>query len=396
MMKNSSHSRIESIDLLRGVVMVIMALDHARMYFGMGSWFADPTNLSTTTPLLFFTRWVTHFCAPVFVFLAGTSAFLYGSRNKTKKEVSWFLFTRGVWLLFIELIIVGFGWTFDVTFSFHLLQVIWAMGMSMLFLSAFVYLPNALVFVIGIILVTGHHLLDSISMEGATVTHLIWYALHQEKLIVLDSHSVIYLHYPLIPWIGLMALGYIFGMLYQEGFSAGKRKRWLVWMGMSAVLLFIVLRAFNLYGDPHHWDPQHTFVYSLLSFLNTTKYPPSLLYILMTIGPSLIFLSLIENISNRVVSFFVTFGRVPFFFYVIHIYVIHLFAMVGTIYAGRSWRDYILTGKSFLSESLSNFGFDLYVVYLIWILVVALLFPWCKWYNKYKAANRQKWWLKYL
>ena len=213
---------------------------------------------------------------------------------------------------------------------------------------------------------------------------------------MLDSHSVIYLHYPLIPWIGLMALGYIFGMLYREGFSAGKRKRWLVWMGMSAVLLFVLLRAFNLYGDPHHWGVQHSLVYSLLSFLNTTKYPPSLLYILMTIGPSLIFLSLTENINNRVVSFFVIFGRVPFFVYVIHIYVIHLFAMVGITYAGRSWRDYILTGKSFVSESLNNFGFDLYVVYLIWILVVALLFPLCKWYNEYKAANRQKWWLKYI
>jgi len=373
-----------------------MALDHARMYFGMGSWFADPTNLSTTTPVLFFTRWITHFCAPVFVFLAGTSAFLYGTHNKTKKEISWFLFTRGVWLLFVELIIVGFGWTFDITFSFHLLQVIWAMGMSMLFLSAFVYLPNSLVFVIGITLVAGHHLLDSIRMEGTTIPHLIWYALHQEKLIVLEYHSVIDLHYPLIPWIGLMALGYIFGILYRQEFSSAKRKRWLVWMGIGAVSLFVLLRAFNLYGDPSHWSPQNSFVYSILSFLNTTKYPPSLLYILMTIGPSLIFLPLIENIRNGVASFFVTFGRVPFFFYIIHIYVIHLFTTVGLIYAGRSWRDNIITGKSFLSESLSNFGFDLYVVYLIWILVVAFLFPWCKWYNEFKAANRQKWWLKYL
>ena len=395
-MKHSTRLRIESIDLLRGLVMVTMALDHARMYLGMGTWFADPTNLSTTTPLLFFTGWITHFCAPVFVFLAGTSAFLYGSRNKTKKEVSWFLFTRGVWLLFVEFIVVGFGWTFDVTFSLHFLQVIWAMGMSMLFLSAFVYLPNSLVFVIGIILVAGQHLFDSIRMEGTAVPQLVWYALHQEKVIVLGSHSVIDLHYPLIPWIGLMALGYVFGILYREEFNAAKRRRWLAWMGMSAVLLFVLLRAFNLYGDPHAWSSQHSFVYSLLSFLNTTKYPPSLLYVLMTIGPSLIFLSLTENISNRVVSFLVTFGRVPFFFYVIHIYVIHLFAMVGIIYGGRSWRDYIITGKSFLSESLSNFGFDLYVVYLIWILVVALLFPWCSWYNDYKAANHQKWWLKYL
>lgn len=395
-MKNSTHYRIESIDLLRGVVMVLMALDHARMYFGMGYWFSDPTNLSTTTPLLFFTRWITHFCAPAFVFLAGTSAFLSGARKKSRKEVSWFLFTRGAWLLFVELIIVNFAWTFDITLSFHILQVIWALGMSMLCLSALVFLPNQLVFMIGIILVAGHHLLDSISMDGTTVTHLIWYALHQEKLIVLDSHSLIYLHYPLIPWIGLMALGYIFGMLYQEEFGAERRRRCLWWMGIGAVSLFVLLRAFNLYGDSSHWSPQHSFVFSILSFLNTTKYPPSLLYILMTIGPSLIFLSLTENIRNKSVSFFVTFGRVPFFFYVIHIYVIHLLAIVGIIYAGRSWSDCILTGKSFVAESLSNYGFDLYVVYLIWILVTALMFPLSKWYNEYKTTNRGKWWLRYL
>lgn len=395
-MKNSAHYRIESIDLLRGMVMVIMALDHARMYFGMGYWFSDPTNLSTTTPLLFFTRWITHFCAPAFVFLAGTSAFLYGAHNKSHKAVSWFLFTRGAWLVFVELIIVNFAWTFDITLSFHILQVIWAMGMSMLCLSALVFLPKQLIFIIGILLVAGHNLLDSISMEGTTVTNLIWYALHQEKMIVLDSHSIIYLHYPLIPWIGLMALGYIFGMLYQEEFGAKRRKKWLWWMGIGAVLLFVLLRAFNLYGDPSHWSLQHSFVFSILSFLNTTKYPPSFLFILMTIGPSLVFLALTENIRNKSVSFFVTFGRVPFFFYVIHIYVIHLFAIVGIIYAGRSWRDCILTGKSFVAESLSNYGFDLYVVYLIWILVTALMFPLCKWYNEYKTTNRGKWWLRYL
>ena len=392
----SNRSRIESIDLLRGLVMVIMALDHSRMYFGMGSWFADPTNLSTTTPLLFFTRWITHFCAPVFVFLAGTSAFLYGSRNKTTKEVSWYLLTRGVWLLFVEWVIVNFGWTFDVTFSLHFLQVIWAMGMSMLFLSALVWLPNQFILVIGIIMVASHNLLDFISMEGTSAAHLTWYALHQEKVIVLGSHSIIALHYPLIPWPGLMALGYIFGTFYQEEFDAARRKKWLVCMGIGAVFLFVLLRAFNLYGDPHDWSPQHYFIYSIMSFLNTTKYPPSLLYILMTIGPSLIFLRLTENTRNKGVSFFLTFGRVPFFFYVIHIYVIHLLAMVGIIYAGRSWSDYILTGKSFMAKSLSNFGFDLYVVYLIWVLVVALLFPWCRWYNEYRAANREKWWLKYL
>jgi uncharacterized membrane protein len=395
-MKHSAHYRIESIDLLRGMVMVIMALDHARMYFGMGYWFSDPTNLSTTTPLLFFTRWITHFCAPAFVFLAGTSAFLYGAHNKSHKAVSWFLFTRGVWLLFVELIIVNFAWTFDITLSFHILQVIWAMGMSMLCLSALVFLPKQLIFIIGILLVAGHNLLDSISMEGTTVTNLIWYALHQEKMIVLDSHSIIYLHYPLIPWIGLMALGYIFGMLYQEQFSAERRNKWLWWMGIGAVLLFVLLRTFNLYGDPSHWSPQHSFVFSIFSFVNTTKYPPSLLYILMTIGPSLVFLALTEGLRNKAVSFFVTFGRVPFFFYVIHIYFIHLLAVVAMIYAGRSWGDCILTAHSLITKSLEDYGFGLYVVYLIWFIVVALLYPLCKWYNEYKATNRGKWWLRYL
>ena len=263
-MKHSIQSRIESLDLLRGVVMILMALDHSRMYFGMGSWFADPTDLATTAPMLFFTRWITHFCAPVFVFLAGTSAFLYGTRNKTKKDISWFLFTRGIWLLFVELIIVGYGWTFDVTFSLHFLQVIWALGMSMVCLSAFVYLSKRFIFIIGMILVAGHNLLDSVSMDGTTATNLIWYALHQEKVIVLGSHSIIALHYPLIPWPGLMALGYIFGTFYQEEFDAARRKKWLVCMGIGAVFLFVLLRAFNLYGDPSHWGPQHSFIYSTL------------------------------------------------------------------------------------------------------------------------------------
>lgn len=208
--------------------------------------------------------------------------------------------------------------------------------------------------------------------------------------------QVVSLHYPLIPWIGLMALGYIFGMLYREGFNAAKRKRWLRWMGMGAVLVFILLRFFNLYGDPNPWTAQHSFIYSILSLLNTTKYPPSLLYILMTIGPSLLFLSLTENLMNRAVNFFLIFGRVPFFFYVIHIYVVHLLAMLVIIYAGYSWNDYVITTNSFMTKSLSNFGFELYVVYLIWILVVASLFPLCKWYNEYKARNRDMWWLRYL
>ncbi len=395
-MENSKKFRIESIDLLRGSVMIIMALDHVRTYFGYGTFFSDPTNLDTTTLFLFLTRWITHFCAPVFVFLAGTSAFLYGARQRSTKQVSWFLFTRGMWLIFVELVIVNFAWTFDITLSSHMLQVIWAIGMSMVFLAGIIFLPRPVILSIGIILVAGHNLLDSIVLEGTSVWNLLWYALHQEKLVVLGSNSAIIFAYPLIPWIGLMTLGYVFGMLYHQEYDAEKRKKWLLWMGTAGVVLFLILRAFNFYGEPIHWSTQKSAVFSILSFLNTTKYPPSLLFILMTIGPSLIFLYLIENVRNKITSAIIIFGRVPFFFYVLHLYLIHLLAIVGLIYAGRSWSDYILTSNSFQTGVLANFGFNLCVVYLIWIFVIILLFPLCKWYNAYKTRNRNKRWLSYL
>ncbi|MGD0339995.1 MAG: heparan-alpha-glucosaminide N-acetyltransferase domain-containing protein [Bacteroidota bacterium] len=395
-MENFKKHRIESIDLLRGTVMIIMALDHVRDYIGYGSWFSDPTNLETTTPLLFFTRWITHFCAPVFVFLAGTSAFLYGARQRTTKEVSWFLLTRGIWLIFVELVIVNFAWTFDITLSNHILQVIWAIGISMVLLAGIIFLPRPVILSIGIILVAGHNLLDSIILDGTSVGALLWYALHQSKVVIFDSNSAINFAYPLIPWIGLMTLGYIFGTLYHQEFDAGKRKKWLLWMGIAAVLSFVILRTFNIYGESSHWSTQKSGIFTILSFLNTTKYPPSLLFLLMTIGPAFFFLYTMENVRNKISGAVIIFGRVPFFFYVIHIYLAHLFGILGLIYAGRNWSDYIMTGEFFGNETLSNFGFNLYVVYLIWILVIIIMFPLCKWYNTYKTNNRNKWWLSYL
>ncbi|UCD93782.1 MAG: DUF1624 domain-containing protein [Candidatus Zixiibacteriota bacterium] len=395
-MEESRKYRIESIDLLRGVVMILMALDHVRMYFGYGSLFAKPTDLATTTPLLFFTRWITHFCAPVFIFLAGTSAFLYRTRRESTKEVSWFLFTRGMWLVLIELIVVRFGWTFDITYSTIILQVIWAIGMSMIFLSALVFLNKKLIFAVGIIIVIGHNLLDSISAQGTAAMDFVWYSLHQKNFVFLGPDFAVDLHYPLIPWIGVMALGYVFGTLYRKGYSAEKRKRWLLWMGFGAVLLFLVLRAYNVYGDPRPWGPQKSFVFSVMSFMNTVKYPVSLLFLLMTIGPSLIFLALVEDIRNRTSGYLVTIGRVPFFFYVIHIYVIHVLGIFGLIYAGRNWTDYILTARSFMTASPADYGYNLLVVYIVWIIVLILLYPLCKRYNEYKADNRTKRWLSYL
>lgn len=403
-MRAKAKHRIESIDLLRGAVMILMALDHARQYFAHGFFFSKPTDLATTTPLLFFTRWITHFCAPVFVFLAGTSAFLYGTRRNSTRKVSRFLFTRGIWLVLIEVVIIRFGLTFDITFSTIILQVIWVIGMSMIFLSALVYLPRWFILIIGLVMVFGHNIFDSVSMHyfdsagagGITANSLIMNLLHQPNFIIFSPDFAINIVYPLIPWPGLMALGYVFGELYQKDYNPGKRKKWLLWMGIGAVVLFFILRTFNLYGDPKPWEIQSTFPFSIISFFNVTKYPVSLQFLLITLGPAFIFLYLVESVKNRASDFLIIFGRVPFFFYVIHFYLIHLLAFIGVAYAGRAANELILTARAIMSGSMADYGYHLWVTYLVWILVVFLLYPICKWYNSYKANNREKWWLSYL
>lgn len=393
---NSQISRIESIDFLRGLVMIIMALDHVRMYFALGTWYAEPTNLATTTPLLFFTRWITHFCAPVFVFLAGTSAFLYGMKKASVKETARFLFTRGLWLIFVEIVIVNFAWTFDITYSFMILQVIWAIGLSMIVLSGLVFLPGRLIFNTGLILVFGHNLLDSITVQGSTAQDVIWHVLHQPGTIFMDSTRFVNVVYPVLPWFGLMALGYVFGTLYKKDLPAEQRRRWLFAMGVSATLLFIILRGLNLYGEPREWAMLNTPVFRLMSFLNTTKYPPSLHFLLMTMGPALLLLAAIDPLQNRLPKPLIVFGRVPFFFYVVHLYLIHALAMLFLIYRGRDGSEYILSFEGIRSGLLSNFGLSLGAVYVIWALVVVLLYPICRWYQKYREDHPSLGWLSYL
>ena len=387
--------RIPSIDFLRGVVMIIMALDHVRMYFGHGTWYSEPTNLSTTTPLLFFTRWITHFCAPVFVFLTGTSAFLYGSNQARTSQVALYLFMRGLWLVFAELIVVNFAWTFDITFSFRILQVIWAIGLSMIILSTLVFLPVKIIIVMGALITFGHNLLDPIEVNGTSTSDLIWYVLHQPNTLFLGN-TIVSLVYPVLPWLGLMILGYGFGMLYASDYSEATKRRWLLGIGLGAMLLFISLRGFNLYGEPRGWSTQRSFIFTMMSFLNTSKYPPSLHFLLMTMGPALVFLTWSEKIRNRFTNPVVIFGRVPFFFYIIHLYLIHALALLALVFSGRDWHEYILSAQGLSSGTLSNFGLSLEAVYFVWILVVMLLYPLCKWYQIYKEKNPEKWWLSYL
>jgi uncharacterized membrane protein len=375
--------------------MILMALDHVRMYFALGTWYAEPTDLATTTPLLFFARWITHFCAPVFVFLAGTSAFLYGIKKYNLKETASFLFTRGLWLVFVELVIVNFAWTLDITYSFRILQVIWAIGISMIALSGLVFLPTIWIFTIGLVLVFGHNLLDTITVRGTNLQDLVWYTLHQPGTVFVGG-SLVNFVYPVLPWVGLMALGYVFGTLYKNDFPAEQRQRWLLRVGIAVTLLFILLRAINGYGEPREWDVHTSPVFTLLSFLNTTKYPPSLHFLLMTIGPSLIFLSLVERYSNRLPAPVTVFGRVPFFFYILHLYVIHALAMLLLVYEGRDPGEYILSSSALRSGSLIDFGISLGAVYVIWVVVILLLFPLCKWYQRHRETHPSQWWLRYL
>lgn len=374
--------------------MVIMALDHVRDYFHKGAILYDPVNMETTYPLLFFTRFITHYCAPIFIFLAGTSAFLYGAK-KTKKELSKFLFTRGLWLVFIEIVVINFAFTFDITFGFINLQVIWAIGICMMLLAVIIHLPKKAILVVGIIMVFGHNLLDGIAMEGSNFHAVIWYILHQSNAFNLGQTGI-GVWYPIVPWVGVMALGYCFGELYKSGFDVKRRNKWLLGLGIGSLTIFLILRGFNIYGDPIPWSVQKNGTYTLMSFLNVFKYPPSLLFLLIALGPGFLFLYITENIQNKITDFFLVFGRVPFFYYVLHFYLIHLGAILGLMITGGNWRDMILDNTTFFTDKMASYGYSMLVVYLVWIALILALFPICKKYMEYKVNHKEKWWLSYL
>jgi uncharacterized membrane protein len=386
--------RIHSIDLLRGTVMIIMALDHVRDYFHAGAFQFDPTDLTRTDVPLFFTRWITHFCAPVFTFLAGASAYLNGTK-KTKKDLSWFLFTRGLWLVIAEILIITLGWTFNPQYPVLILQVIWALGISMMVLAAMVWLPRTVILITGLVLIFGHNLLDPLDASGDNASSFLISILHDQHYFSMKPFSVM-LGYPVTPWIGIMLTGYVFGQLYLPTYDAGKRRRTLLWLGLGAVALFIVIRSINMYGDPRPWLNQQSPLFTFLSFLNVTKYPPSLLYILMTLGPSMLFLAFAEKPLNRFTEKLVVFGRVPMFFYILHIYLIHLLAVIAAAVSGYKWSDMVLTGWVSMNRQLDGYGFSLVFVFVLWILIVIGVYPLCKRYDEYKRVNRSKWWLSYI
>ena len=387
-------NRIESIDFLRGLVMIIMALDHVRDYFFFGSFTSNPSDLATTTPLLFYTRIITHYCAPVFILLTGTSAYLYGAK-KNKRDLSKFLFTRGIWLIFLELVVNNFVWYFDPSYSLIVLQVIWAIGFGMLFLSGIIYLSNKIICLIGLAIICLHNLFDVFVFEGQSLDAIVWYFLHQQAIIEISDHTSLIFGYPIIPWIGLMAIGYILGSLYTD-YQAKERTALLMKYGLYSIGAFLILRLTNFYGEPNPFIIQDSITYSLMSFFNTTKYPPSLLYILMTIGPSLLLLSVIEKYKNKVTDFFVVFGRVPLFYYFIHILIIHMLAIILLVVTNKDY-SIMFNMTPFLQnqDQFIEYGHPLWVVYVVWFTVIVILYPLCYKYMKYKS-NSKKWWLSYL
>ncbi|XOV93698.1 MAG: DUF1624 domain-containing protein [Bacteroidota bacterium] len=387
-----NYSRVSSIDFLRGVVMILMVLDHTRDYFHADALIYDPLDLSQTTLPIFLTRFITHFCAPVFVFLAGTSAFFVGQRRGTKSLSIW-LVKRGIWLIIAELTIIKFAWMFKLNFSMLILQVIWVLGVSMIFLAAFIHVPKKLMIVLSLLAVFGHNLMDNYQPQAWSG---LWGFLHVQGPVALSDTVTAFVAYPMIPWIFVMALGYHFGSLYTNNVNPENRKKFLYLLGLGMIVLFVLLRSINIYGNLDPWIKQDSIIFTILSFIDVTKYPPSLDYLLITLGPSILLLAFAEKWSGKMYDRVVTIGRVPMFLYIIHIYVIHLFAGFAAAMTGFSFSDMILDGWVGWDESLNGYGFSLPVTYLIWAGIIIGLYPICKRYYDYKRSHRDQWWLSYL
>ena len=383
--------RVASLDIVRGAVMVLMAIDHVRVYSGL-----PPGG---PTPGIFFTRWITHFCAPAFVFLAGTSAYLHGQKLGSRVSLSRFLLGRGVWLIFLELTVIRLGWTFNLDFAHYLLAgVIWVIGWSMIVLAGLVWLPLAAIGIVGGVIVAGHNLLDPLVgglWEGLDSNPFAWFwslfYLGGEVRLGAAGPPLVVL-YVFVPWVGVMALGYAFGAVMQ--FSAERRRRTSLALGLGSILTFLLLRGFNLYGDPRPWSGEA--MPAALSFLNTTKYPASLLFLLMTLGPVIALLPLLEHAQGWLARMFTVFGRVPLFYYLLHIPLIHLAAIVVSMTRHGAVDPWLFANHPMrVPETPEGYAWGLGLLYLVTLIVVAVLYPLCRWFGEVKRRSGAGW-LSYL
>ena len=379
--------RVEAVDVVRGAIMIVMALDHTRDFFGVPG--VSPTDVSRAGAALFLTRWITNICAPVFFLLTGTGACL-ALRKRTVGELSRFLFTRGLWLIVVELVVLRcLGYQFNVDYRVTMLLVLWALGWSMIALSALVHLPAWAVTAFGLVMIAGHNLFDGIRPTTAILA-----VLHGPGFVINGPH-VVFASYPLIPWVGVTAAGFGLGRIYD--WAPERRRRFLLRAGVLVSAAFVALRGLNLYGDPSRWRHQASTAATMLSFLNTTKYPPSLLFLLMTLGPALLALRAVDVGTPAWLRPALVLGKVPLFYYVLHFPLLHLLA-VAVAYA-----RYHDAHGMFESPDLAHYpfsappgwGYPLPVVYAIWIAVVMALYPACRWFAGVKQRRRDAW-LGYL
>jgi uncharacterized membrane protein len=380
--------RVASVDVLRGLAMVVMVLDHTRDFAHRESFLFDPTDLEQTTPDIFLTRWITHFVAPIFVLLAGTSARLQVLGGRSRGQIARFLVVRGVWLVVLELTVVRLGIWFNADPSFlGLLQVIWVLGVSMIVLAALVFLPDLLVAAIGLVIVVGHNALDG--FQPAPDLQLLWSVLHVRDNVAVFSGGPpdLFILYPLIPWIGVMALGYVLGSVYAWE-SAARRRRALLGLGIVTTVAWVVIRAINDYGDPVPWRSGPDAVGTLLSFLNVQKYPPSLDFLAMTLGPALVLLALLDGVRpGRALGWLATLGAVPLFFYVLQWFVAHALAVAAEAVAGQDIAWHFMTPPERFFHVPPDAGFPLPMVYLLWVTAIAILYPLSRWYRRIRASR---------
>jgi len=388
--------RIQSVDAIRGLIMIIMALDHIRDFVNSSAMAFLPTDLDHTTAPVFLTRWITHFCAPVFAFTAGTSAFLW-ARRRTKAQLSRFLLSRGLWLILLELTVLRF--ILFLNFSYHdtliVVLVIWMLGLSMVAMAGLVHLPARWLAALSIVTIAAHNLLDPIGADRFGSFAWLWNILHEPGTFR-SYGDTIHVAYPLIPWVAVMALGYCFGpVLFWD---PARRRRFLVRLGLGLIVAFFVLRGLNVYGDPAPWSHQSSHLFTALSFLNCTKYPPSLLFLLMTLPPALLAMAWLERVRLSAENPIIVFGRVPFFYYVVHLAVIHAVAIVlGFLRYGKA--SFLLLPPPSMGSAMdafpANYGYSLWFVYAVWVAVIVMMYPMCRWFAHLKQ-RRHDWWLSYL
>lgn len=384
--------RLRSIDIVRGIVIIIMALDHTRDLIHLSSVTDSPTNLQTTTTALFMTRWITHFCAPIFVFLSGISAYLVFKKSNDVTSTRRFLLTRGIWLVLLEFTLVNFGVWFDPHFNVFIFSVIATIGFGFIILSLLLRASPKLILVSGLVIVFLHNLSSFIPTGETSLLSKVARMLVAPGAIPFGKGGLFIMGYPPIPWLGIMLTGFASGRLFAMPVS--ERKALFFKIGLAALAGFLIIRGLNVYGDSFQWGQQKSTLFTFLSFINVTKYPPSLAFCLLTLGVMFLLLSWIEILQNKFTEIAIVYGKVSLFFFLIHWYILHPIMFLIVFLQGYKYSDLVFGVSLGRPKGIS--GVNLWYTYLIWVLVVVALYPICKWYGKYKECNKEKKWLRYL